>query len=138
MAPSLRWDVFCRVVDNFGDAGVCWRLARQLAREHGLAVTLWIDDVASLARFAPGLSPQHADQACAGVRVRRIAAPFRPESALPDVVVEGFGCGLPEPYVEAMAAQAKPARVGGARVPVRGAVDRRLARACPRRTRALR
>jgi uncharacterized repeat protein (TIGR03837 family) len=108
MAPSLRWDVFCRVVDNFGDAGVCWRLARQLAREHGLAVTLWIDDVASLARFAPGLSPQHADQACAGVRVRRIAAPFRPESALPDVVVEGFGCGLPEPYVEAMAAQAKP------------------------------
>ena len=32
MPPSLRWDIFCRVVDNFGDAGVCWRLARKLAR----------------------------------------------------------------------------------------------------------
>ena len=53
MPPSLRWDIFCRVVDNFGDAGVSWRLARQLAREHGIAVTLWIDDVASLARFVP-------------------------------------------------------------------------------------
>ena len=71
MATSLRWDIFCRVVDNFGDAGVCWRLARQLAHEHGLAVTLWIDDLASLARFVPGLVPQRADQVASRVRVRR-------------------------------------------------------------------
>jgi hypothetical protein len=31
-----RWDIFCKVVDNFGDIGVCWRLARQLQAEHGL------------------------------------------------------------------------------------------------------
>ena len=29
--PTLQWDVFCRVIDNFGDIGVCWRLATQLA-----------------------------------------------------------------------------------------------------------
>jgi hypothetical protein len=23
---AQRWDVFCRVVDNYGDAAVCWRL----------------------------------------------------------------------------------------------------------------
>ena len=23
----LRWDIFCNVIDNFGDIGVCWRLA---------------------------------------------------------------------------------------------------------------
>lgn len=107
MTVSLRWDVFCRVVDNFGDAGVCWRLARQLAREHGLAVTLWIDDVASLARIVPGLAPDAADQATAGVRVRRIADPPPGDAPLPDVVVEGFGCGLPEAYVAAMAAAPK-------------------------------
>jgi hypothetical protein len=56
VSPSLRWDIFCRVVDNFGDGGVCWRLARQLAAEHGLAVTLWIDDVATLARIEPALA----------------------------------------------------------------------------------
>ncbi|MGT2489786.1 elongation factor P maturation arginine rhamnosyltransferase EarP [Cupriavidus basilensis] len=27
------WDIFCTVIDNFGDIGVCWRLARQLAQE---------------------------------------------------------------------------------------------------------
>jgi hypothetical protein len=44
----LRWDVHCRVIDNYGDAGVCWRLSRQLAAEHALDVTLWIDRLATL------------------------------------------------------------------------------------------
>ena len=51
--PAQRFDIFCKVVDNFGDAGVSWRLARQLVREHGIAVTLWIDALASLAKIAP-------------------------------------------------------------------------------------
>lgn len=107
MSPSIRWDVFCRVVDNFGDAGVCWRLARQLAHEHGLAVTLWIDDVRTLARIAPALDPDRADQGAAGIRVRRLTDAST-ASALPaDVVIEGFGCGVPEAYVAAMAAAAR-------------------------------
>ncbi|MFM8152214.1 MAG: elongation factor P maturation arginine rhamnosyltransferase EarP, partial [Polynucleobacter victoriensis] len=28
----MRWDIFCQIVDNYGDAGVCWRLARALSR----------------------------------------------------------------------------------------------------------
>ena len=51
-APG-RWDVCCRVVDNFGDAGVSWRLARALALEHGKRVRLWLDDPATLARLRP-------------------------------------------------------------------------------------
>ncbi|MFQ6691327.1 elongation factor P maturation arginine rhamnosyltransferase EarP, partial [Bordetella pertussis] len=25
----MRADIFCRVIDNLGDIGVCWRLARR-------------------------------------------------------------------------------------------------------------
>jgi len=108
MPPSLRWDVFCRVVDNFGDGGVCWRLARQLAAEHGLAVTLWIDDVATLACIEPALDPKRDDQVARGVRVRR-GSDAHPASFLgPDVVVEAFGCGLPDSYRNAMAAETRP------------------------------
>ncbi|MBP9806003.1 MAG: elongation factor P maturation arginine rhamnosyltransferase EarP, partial [Candidatus Accumulibacter sp.] len=39
------WDVFCQVIDNFGDIGVCWRLSRQLASEYGLRVRLWVNDL---------------------------------------------------------------------------------------------
>ena len=45
-----RWDIFCRVVDNYGDVGVSWRLARQVAREHGKRVRLWLDDFTVLAQ----------------------------------------------------------------------------------------
>jgi uncharacterized repeat protein (TIGR03837 family) len=100
-----RWDVVCRVVDNYGDAGVCWRLARQLAAEHGIDVTLWIDRLATLARFEPSIHDEHRVQSRVQVTVRCLddAAPAPP---LPDVVVESFGCGLPPRYLEAMAAAA--------------------------------
>ncbi|HZW22033.1 elongation factor P maturation arginine rhamnosyltransferase EarP, partial [Noviherbaspirillum sp.] len=45
MARPSSLALFCKVVDNFGDIGICWRLARQLQHEHGIAVTLWVDDL---------------------------------------------------------------------------------------------
>lgn len=52
-----HWDIFCAVVDNYGDIGVTWRLAKQLAKEYGLAVTLWVDDLASFGHILPKLDP---------------------------------------------------------------------------------
>lgn len=103
MAPRpARFHVFCRIVDNFGDAGVALRLSRQLAGEHAGDVTLWIDDVARLARIS-GLDALRPDQRYEGVRVRALSAmPPPDDTALPDVVVETFGCGLPETYLDAM------------------------------------
>jgi uncharacterized repeat protein (TIGR03837 family) len=108
MSPSIRWDIFCRVVDNYGDAGVCWRLARQLAHEHGLAVTLWIDDVRTLARIAPSMTPDIEDRGVAGVRVRPLHDAAAAAATPADVVIEGFGCGLPDAYVARMAEAARP------------------------------
>ena len=99
-------DLFCRVVDNFGDAGVCWRLARQLAQEHAWAVRLWIDDAAQLTGLRPGISPALATQVVDGVEIRRWPEPF-PEIRPGDVVIEAFACDLPPGFVLAMAAQAR-------------------------------
>ncbi|UUX97089.1 elongation factor P maturation arginine rhamnosyltransferase EarP [Aquabacterium sp. J223] len=95
----MRWDVFCRVIDNWGDVGVCWRLAADLARR-GDAVRLWLDDASALAWMAPQGAP--------GVQVR----PWAEAQAAPpppgDVVVEAFGCDPPPAFVAAMAAAAPP------------------------------
>ena len=58
--------IFCQVIDNYGDAGVCWRLARQLALQEKLQVTLWIDDVHALQRLHPHLDPTLVMQECDG------------------------------------------------------------------------
>ncbi len=101
-----RWDIFCRVVDNYGDIGVTFRLARQLADEYGVAVRLWLDDLASLAMLRPETALQAARQTVAGVDVCRWDEPF--DAAQPaQVVIEAFACGLPQAYLEAMAACAQ-------------------------------
>ena len=92
------WDIFCRVVDNFGDAGVCWRLARRLEQEGG-AVRLWIDDLATLRRLQPAVTAA-TEQVVDGVRVFEWSDGASVSSA--DVVVEAFGCGLPEQYIGTM------------------------------------
>ena len=51
----MRADIFCRVVDNYGDIGVCWRLARRLAQVPGWRPRLWVDDLRAFARIQPGL-----------------------------------------------------------------------------------
>lgn len=104
IAPP-RWDVFCHVVDNYGDIGVAWRLARQLAAEHGLAVRLWVDDRASFARLRPEIDPGRDAQTLEGVTIRVWPADFPAVEPgdVADVVIEAFACHLPPPYLAAMA-----------------------------------
>jgi uncharacterized repeat protein (TIGR03837 family) len=97
----LRWDIFCRVVDNYGDVGVCWRLARQLAAEHAAEVRLWVDELASLARLCPTVSSESAAQRVDSVEVRHWPAEF-PRAEAADVVIEAFGCEPPDGYLAAM------------------------------------
>ncbi|HUJ01136.1 MAG TPA: elongation factor P maturation arginine rhamnosyltransferase EarP [Usitatibacter sp.] len=102
MAAGERWDVFCRVVDNFGDVGVSWRLARSLAVEHGKRVRLWLDDLTVLAMLRPEIDRAYDLQRLEGVEVARLFEPFAVDEVA-DVVIETFGCDPPEAYVQAMA-----------------------------------
>lgn len=97
-----HWDIFCRVIDNYGDIGVCWRLARQLASEHDLRVRLWLDELPSLQPFCPPLDLRAARQHLEGVEIvlwNESAA----VDGVADVIIEAFACELPAAYVQAMA-----------------------------------
>ena len=97
-------DIFCRVVDNFGDIGVCWRLARQLLVEHGLTVRLWVDDLASFRWLCPAIRPDTDRQSIDGVDVRWWHGGGQQEVPH-DLVIEAFACNLPSDFSEAMAAR---------------------------------
>lgn len=93
----LCWDIFCQVIDNFGDVVVCWRAAAELAAR-GQQVRLWLDDASALAWMAPLPHP-------AGLSV----CPWPDQAALlpangpGDVVIEAFGCNIPDIFVSAIA-----------------------------------
>ena len=107
----MRWDIFCTVIDNHGDLGVCWRLTRQL-QSQGHAVRLWVDDASALSWMAP----ETAYGQVQGVEVRTWAQAVDPpvltHLAPADVWIEAFGCRMPEAFVahfveHAVAARAK-------------------------------
>jgi uncharacterized repeat protein (TIGR03837 family) len=96
--------IFCKVVDNYGDIGICWRLARQLELEHDVEVTLWVDDLASFQRICPQVRVDAETQQQAGVTVRHWRdqeAVFAPEEVA-HIVIEFFGCDIPPGYIAAM------------------------------------
>ncbi|MDR7094111.1 elongation factor P maturation arginine rhamnosyltransferase EarP [Hydrogenophaga laconesensis] len=109
----MQWDIFCRVIDNFGDAGVCWRLAADLARR-GEQVRLWMDDPQPLSWMAPGA----LQGGVSGIEVLLWTSPLPADLAAPlpeaDVWIEAFGCEPPPACVAAMGARVN----SGARAPV--------------------
>lgn len=96
--PRLHWDLFCRVVDNHGDLGVCWRLARRL-HALGQRVRLWIDDSRALRWMAP-------DFAAHGIETHGWQPPPS-DMPLGDVMVETFGADFPDGWLERMAAASR-------------------------------
>ncbi|WP_429083572.1 elongation factor P maturation arginine rhamnosyltransferase EarP [Aeromonas bivalvium] len=125
--PPFDWDIFCTVVDNFGDIGVTWRLARQLKREGGIEsrghgtsgeatpaqagdmqVRLWVDDLASFARICPGLDPARDGQWVDGIYVQHWHERLPADVVPANVVIEAFACELPTPFIERMAEQSPP------------------------------
>lgn len=97
--------LFCRVVDNYGDIGICWRFARQLQQEHGIAVTLWVDDLPSFQRICPDVVLNVEEQQVADVTVRhwRNQDGAFATSDIADIVIEFFACDIPPGYIAAMA-----------------------------------
>ncbi len=104
MMRSLQWDIFCQVIDNFGDIGVCWRLAADLATR-GHRVRLWVDDATALQWMAP-----HGH---AGIRVLPWKTPLEPlaladaevHATPPDVLIEAFGCDADPAFLAACVRQ---------------------------------
>lgn len=96
--PKL--DLFCSIVDNFGDIGVCWRLAKQLHSEHKWQVRLFIDSPEVAKRLIPTLDPGKANQEVGGINILHWGEAKSIDAA--DIVIEAFACTLPESYQQAM------------------------------------
>jgi uncharacterized repeat protein (TIGR03837 family) len=101
--PTWLWDVFCRVIDNFGDIGVCWRLCADLA-QRGHTVRLWVDDSSALEWMAPGALhgqwPRVSVMDWGLSSDAAILQTLRPA----EVWVEGFGCEIAPEFIAARTA----------------------------------
>ena len=94
----MKVDIFCCVIDNWGDAGVCWRLARQMSREWGAQVRLWIDAPEVLqpwrSEWGDALDGDVSPEVCTWSHAVDC------HSVVPaDLIIEAFACEIPAAYV---------------------------------------
>ena len=94
----MQADVFCRVVDNYGDIGVTWRLVRQLQHEHQWSIRLWVDDLKSFQRLEARVDCQASQQMIEHVEIVHWAKPA-PDLMPRSVVLSSFSCDLPDAYI---------------------------------------
>jgi uncharacterized repeat protein (TIGR03837 family) len=99
----LHWDIFCRVIDNLGDAGVCWRLAVDLATR-GEYVRIFIDHPEIL----PGLIGDSPAAQLVEVQTWPGDQQRYSDEEIADVVIEAFACDIPTAYLDAMSVANKP------------------------------
>ncbi len=93
---NQHWDIFCAVVDNYGDIGVTWRLAQQLANEYQIDINLWVDDLNSFSHILPALEPSQTTQTFNSVTIHQWNVPLDITFVPGAVLIEAFACELPE------------------------------------------
>lgn len=101
-------DIFCEVIDNYGDAGVCWRIARMLTNEKNADVRLFVSDLKTLSAIVPECDPEKNVQTVQGIEICAWSEALNADPA--PVILETFACRLPQEY-EKRAAERSPQSV---------------------------
>lgn len=101
--PWYDVDIFCTVIDNFGDIGVAWRLARQLSSEYEQRVRLWVDDLKVFSHLVPEISQAVFSQDYLSINIRLWQRDHFPLDIQPArLVIETFACEIPTSYRQLM------------------------------------
>ena len=99
---TLKIDIFCKIVDNYGDIGVCWRLAQQLTHDHGCSIRIIVDDLSVFSCLCPQIDPILEIQNTNNVTILKWNESTLQKyySQTGDAVIEAFACTLPDMVVQ--------------------------------------
>jgi uncharacterized repeat protein (TIGR03837 family) len=107
ISTPRNWLILCKVIDNFGDVGVTWRLAKQLALEQHAQVEYWIDDLSR----AKTIGVESKKLGKGSVTVREWSQPIPASRSecfngaglhAMEVVIAAFACETPDALIHEM------------------------------------
>lgn len=91
-------DIFCQVIDNFGDVGVVYRLANQLKKKY--RIRIFIDSLKELALLNPLVDSEREIQEIDGIEFSTYSYLEKNwKNIVPrEIIIEAFGCEIHEEY----------------------------------------
>lgn len=102
-------DILCKVIDNYGDIGVVYRLIKAIQANSGLELRLIIDGLKTFTLLEPGINPEKQYQKFDSLAVYSWEQSDKPDSFSafadfvkrpPSIVLECFACGRPDWFEE--------------------------------------
>ncbi len=104
MKQELTTDIFCDVIDNYGDAGVTYRLASEcIARKIFSHIRIFTNDISLFSLIDPAIDPDRFNQRIGNIDyfdMRNISDHLLSVLPRPDVIIEAFGCEVSEKYLD--------------------------------------
>jgi len=97
-------DIFCHVIDNFGDAGVVYRLAKEYQCAFPKAkIRIFTDGMAAFQAVCPQIQPYCNQQTVENIHYldySLLTDDFVASLTIPELIIEAFACDIPEIYLQ--------------------------------------
>lgn len=97
-------DIFCHVVDNFGDIGFVYRFAREFKQAFpAVQIRVFVDDLQTFKEICSAIDPNRFSQYHANIEYidsTKLSIAYINHMAIADVLIESFACFIPEPILK--------------------------------------
>ncbi|MCL2689410.1 MAG: elongation factor P maturation arginine rhamnosyltransferase EarP [Chitinispirillia bacterium] len=97
-------DIFCNCIDNFGDAGVVYRFAKEFNVKHPQCrIRVFIDSKETLQTIVKEIDPNQLIQeheSITYISTLALREELNNDLGVADIMVEAFACHIPEPLLE--------------------------------------
>ncbi|AWD32302.1 hypothetical protein CKSOR_00172 [Candidatus Kinetoplastibacterium sorsogonicusi] len=93
-------DIFCNVIDNYGDIGFCWRLSKNLENRYKWKISLWINNLNAFANIEKNINTISSKQFVNNISIRYWNDDELFNHNPGNIIINSFSCDLPNFYLK--------------------------------------
>ncbi|AFZ83516.1 conserved hypothetical protein of the DUF2331 family [Candidatus Kinetoplastibacterium blastocrithidii TCC012E] len=98
----MEADIFCKIIDNYGDIGFCWRLAKHLSCEYKWSIRLIVDDLCAFSCIEKTLDISANSQIVQDINIMKWNVSLENSLTPSDIILETFSCDIPNAFKKIM------------------------------------
>jgi uncharacterized repeat protein (TIGR03837 family) len=94
----MTLDIFCDIIDNYGDIGVVYRLSKELSKK-GYNVRIFSNKFSEIEKIIKNFSAKKNFQKLNNIEFINLDEPLQ-VSYTANIIIESFGCNIPDEYID--------------------------------------
>ncbi|AFZ83189.1 elongation factor P maturation arginine rhamnosyltransferase EarP [Candidatus Kinetoplastidibacterium crithidiae] len=96
----MKIDIFCKIIDNYGDIGFSWRLANDLANNYDCIVRLIVDNLTTFSSINSKINSNSNYQIIDNIQILNWNSDDVLKIKPAELIIETFNCNIPDEYIQ--------------------------------------